>query len=408
MNEKESWKGIGEEIRKNVMEALDSGDFSNLGTAVFDTVADTVRTVSERVGETVSVNQTRIMSDVTKSRQRARQQAERQKQQKAAPVSRPARAPFNEIGSVAHVLWKVFGGISTGLTGIFTLGCLLLTMYSSAMAPFLVLSLCLLGGSIAMISRGVTKKKRLDKAEYILKLAGNNHYINVSDLAKYTGDSKKKLLADIMFFLREGYYPEGHLDKKRTCLMLDNKIFAEYLELEKQRQLQEKEEREIAGKEQIIPQNTASTKTELEQLIAEGHIYIDQLRTLNDHIHGEEISAKLFRLESLLTQIYARLEEHPEQLPQLKKFLEYYLPTTLKLVSAYEDFDAMSEQGADILEAKAEIEKTLDTINDAFAELLNRLYRDTAFDVTTDAQVLQTMLAQEGLSGKNDFQKKTQ
>ena len=109
-----------------------------------------------------------------------------------------------------------------------------------------------------------------------------------------------------------------------------------------------------------------------------------------------------------MKQIYARLEEHPEQLPQLKKFLEYYLPTTLKLVAAYEEFDAMSEQGPNIVEAKAEIEKTMDTINDAFAELLNRLYRDTAFDVTTDAQVLQTMLAQEGLTGGNDFQKATQ
>ena len=408
MNDNESWKGIGEEIRKSVLEALDSGNFENLGNAVFDTVADTMRTVSEQVGKTVSVNQTRVMSEVTKARQEARRQAEAMKKKKPSVAAR-VLAPFRSIGSVSNVLLKVFGGIATGLTGAFALIMMLASIMDATLFPLLLFSLGLLAGSIGMILVGVMQKKRLDKAEYYLKLAGNNHYINVSDIAQFTNESKKKVLAELRQFIRQGFYPEGHLDSKGTCLMLDNKIYSEYLEIEKQRRIQAKEAREAKRSEQgSITEQSAVVKTELEQLIAEGQVYIDQLRIMNDHIQGEEISAKLFRLESLLKQIYARLEEHPEQLPQLKKFLEYYLPTTLKLVAAYEEFDAMSEQGPNIVEAKAEIEKTMDTINDAFAELLNRLYRDTAFDVTTDAQVLQTMLAQEGLTGGNDFQKATQ
>ena len=408
MNDNESWKGIGEEIRKSVLEALDSGNFENLGNAVFDTVADTMRTVSEQVGKTVSVNQTRVMSEVTKARQEARRQAEAMKKKKPSVAAR-VLAPFRSIGSVSNVLLKVFGGIATGLTGAFALIMMLASIMDATLFPLLLFSLGLLAGSIGMILVGVKQKKRLDKAEYYLKLAGNNHYINVSDIAQFTNESKKKVLTELRQFIRQGFYPEGHLDSKGTCLMLDNKIYSEYLEIEKQRRIQAKEAREAKRSEQeSIPEQSAVVKTELEQLIAEGQVYIDQLRIMNDHIQGEEISAKLFRLESLLKQIYARLEEHPEQLPQLKKFLEYYLPTTLKLVAAYEEFDAMSEQGPNIVEAKAEIEKTMDTINDAFAELLNRLYRDTAFDVTTDAQVLQTMLAQEGLTGGNDFQKATQ
>ena len=408
MNDNESWKGIGEEIRKSVLEALDSGNFENLGNAVFDTVADTMRTVSEQVGKTVSVNQTRVMSEVTKARQEARRQAEAMKKKKPSVAAR-VLAPFRSIGSVSNVLLKVFGGIATGLTGAFALIMMLASIMDATLFPLLLFSLGLLAGSIGMILVGVMQKKRLDKAEYYLKLAGNNHYINVSDIAQFTNESKKKVLTELRQFIRQGFYPEGHLDSKGTCLMLDNKIYSEYLEIEKQRRIQAKEAREAKRSEQeSIPEQSAVVKTELEQLIAEGQVYIDQLRIMNDHIQGEEISAKLFRLESLLKQIYARLEEHPEQLPQLKKFLEYYLPTTLKLVAAYEEFDAMSEQGPNIVEAKAEIEKTMDTINDAFAELLNRLYRDTAFDVTTDAQVLQTMLAQEGLTGGNDFQKATQ
>lgn len=408
MNENESWKGIGEEIRRSVLEALDSGDFENLGNTVFDTVADTMRTVSEQVGKTVTVNQTRVMSEVTKARQEARRQAEAMKKKKPSVAAR-VLAPFRTIGSVSSVLLKVFGGIATGLTGTFALIMMLASIMDGALFPLLLFSLGLLAGSIGMILIGVKQKKRLDKAEYYLKLAGNNHYINVSDIAQYTGESKKKVLAELRQFIRRGFYPEGHLDAKGTCLMLDNKIYSEYLEIEKQRRIQAKEERQERKKQQeSVPAQSAGAGTELEQLISEGQEYILQLRMMNDHIQGEEISAKLFRLESLLKQIYARLEEHPEQLPQLKKFLEYYLPTTLKLVASYEEFDAMSEQGPNIVEAKAEIEKTMDTINDAFAELLNRLYRDTAFDVTTDAQVLQTMLAQEGLTGGNDFEKATQ
>ena len=73
-------------------------------------------------------------------------------------------------------------------------------------------------------------------------------------------------------------------------------------------------------------------------------------------------------------------------------------------MGAYEEFDSLSVQGEEIAEAKAEIEKTLDTINKAFGELLNKLFRDTAYDVTTDAQVLQTMLAKEGLAGQSVFE----
>ena len=81
----------------------------------------------------------------------------------------------------------------------------------------------------------------------------------------------------------------------------------------------------------------------------------------------------------------------------MRRFMEYYLPTTLKLVEAYSEFDKVSEPGEDILQAKEQIENTLDTINDAFSELLNNLFQDRVFDVTTDAQVLQTMLSRDGL-----------
>ncbi|MBO4292151.1 MAG: 5-bromo-4-chloroindolyl phosphate hydrolysis family protein, partial [Lachnospiraceae bacterium] len=88
---------------------------------------------------------------------------------------------------------------------------------------------------------------------------------------------------------------------------------------------------------------------------------------------------------------------HPEQMGRMQKLMEYYLPTTLKLVEAYVDFEKVEKPGQDIVAAKAEIQKTLGIINEAFEELLNNLFQDAVFDATTDAQVLQTMLSREGL-----------
>ena len=82
--------------------------------------------------------------------------------------------------------------------------------------------------------------------------------------------------------------------------------------------------------------------------------------------------------------------------------MDYYLPMTVKLLDAYEDMDKQPVQGENIVSAKTEIEQTLDTLNDAFARLLDSVFQDVAWDVSSDISVLHTMLAQEGLTG-NDF-----
>ena len=90
----------------------------------------------------------------------------------------------------------------------------------------------------------------------------------------------------------------------------------------------------------------------------------------------------------------------------LHKFMDYYLPTTMKLLNAYEELDKQELTGEHVQSAKTEIENTLDTINDAFENLLDSFYKETAWDVSSDISVLKTMLAQEGLTGKDDFKEK--
>ncbi len=341
--------------------------------------------------------------------------ATEQAQQRKAEVVQAIKAPFKRIGRVSGTLYQVFGGVGTGVMAVLSIVFLGLALgFGGGFRVALGIFAILLVGFIGMINVGSRQKRRLKRAEKYRELSGQKHYVNLEDLSLHTNKTMKYIVKDVKKMLEDGFFPEGHLDKQESCLMLDDKIYREYLALEKQRRIQENERQALAdgaGSQKKLEdakgkgERAYSADPQLDAMIAEGQDYIRRLREMNDNIPGEVISRKLFRLENLLKEIFESLREHPEQKPQMQKFMSYYLPTTIKLVDAYEKFDSLSVQGQDIKEAKAEIEKTLDTINSAFGELLNKLFRDTAYDVTTDAQVLQTMLAREGLAGEMEKDK---
>ena len=141
----------------------------------------------------------------------------------------------------------------------------------------------------------------------------------------------------------------------------------------------------------------------MEEAIRQGKEYMAALDRMRDSLGEEDVREKLARLDAVLESLFETLQKHPEQLSELERFMDYYLPTTMKLVTTYHEFTLVEFPGENIREAKKEIRQTLDTINGAFEKLLDDMYQDTAFDVMTDASVLQSMLAREGMTD-GDFQ----
>ena len=137
---------------------------------------------------------------------------------------------------------------------------------------------------------------------------------------------------------------------------------------------------------------------EVRKIIEEGNSYIEKIRFCNDQISDAQFSAKLSRLELIVTKIFNCVKENPDFASDLRKFMDYYLPTTWKLIDAYRMLDQQPVEGENISSSKKEISDTLDTINAAFENLLDRFFQSTAWDISTDISVLQTMLAQEGLT----------
>ena len=139
---------------------------------------------------------------------------------------------------------------------------------------------------------------------------------------------------------------------------------------------------------------------ELDELIRQRDLALSEMHRLNDSIEDPKISAQIDHMEAVTAKIIAHVVEHPRKLPQIRKFLNYYLPTTLKLLNAYDRMDAAGISGANIDGTMGKIETMMDTVATAFDRQLDALFGDEALDISTDITVMENLLAQEGLTGE--------
>lgn len=137
---------------------------------------------------------------------------------------------------------------------------------------------------------------------------------------------------------------------------------------------------------------------EMEELKKERDRAISEMRRLNDSIKDEKISRQIDHLEETTAKIFDLVMEKPEKQPQIRRFLNYFLPTTIKLLNAYDRADSTGISGSNIDSTKSRVETMLDEICDAFDRQLDALFADEALDISTDIKVMESMLAQEGLS----------
>ncbi len=146
------------------------------------------------------------------------------------------------------------------------------------------------------------------------------------------------------------------------------------------------------------PEPEKTGNEELDKMLEEGRKAIEEMKRLDDSIDDKKISADIVRLEETSRKIFEKVKEEPSKLPQIRKFMNYYLPTTLKLLNAYDRMDAQGVEGENISSTKKGVEGIMDKIVTAFDKQLDSLFGEQALDISTDITVLENMMAREGLS----------
>ena len=149
---------------------------------------------------------------------------------------------------------------------------------------------------------------------------------------------------------------------------------------------------------EVEPEPVRTGNEALDKMIAEGQLALKEMRRLDDAIDDEVISGQIRQLEELSKKIFEVVQQKPEKLPQIRKFMGYYLPTTLKLLNAYDRMDSQGVSGGNIGGTMERVENIMGTIVTAFERQLDALFGTEALDISTDITVLENMMAREGLA----------
>lgn len=371
----QDWEKWGRDIRDIVQDAVDSQNFDRLNQTVSETVERAVRTIREGVAEGVdtAVN---CRNQMEEKRVRERRRAEL----------------FQKKGGerVAALLVTAAGIVLAVPAGASAFAVLLLFLTKGVMifaSQFLLgISILLFAAGVCMIAGGTRRAGLIKRFQRYLEILGDRSYCNTEEFSTETGWSCARVRKDLQKMIGKSWFREGHLDPEKTCLMVTDEMWQEYESLRQQREQMQRQKAEQAPRH-------------------EGRVYLEQMKNCRERISAPEMKEKIRQIEELVSCIFDRVEEDPSSADEIRKMMEYYLPTTIRLLEAYVRLEDQPVEGENIRQSRQEIRETLDTLRGALETLLDSLFEEVAWDVSADVSVLETMLAQEGLV-KDDFRRK--
>lgn len=167
------------------------------------------------------------------------------------------------------------------------------------------------------------------------------------------------------------------------------------------------EEKEAAPEEKPAAQKTAAPKKsygpEIDPIIEEGNRALSEMGRIYMSVQDVEVRKKINELMRITDKITQDAIHDPDDIPKIKKFMNYYLPTTIKLLNAYDRMSSQGIEGDNLDKSMKSITDMLDQAIIAYKKQLDSLFENQALDIETDIEVMNKMLAREGLSGGKDF-----
>lgn len=348
----------------------------------------------QKLKKAASSTAAHIRAKAEEQKQQTIQQAAQQKQtsrQKTNAVKKVTRTPQPSAGGAKAL--KVIGTILAAL-GIVTMMSTVYNGLSDAVNYHLWWHFLrqmfyptgLLAGGLALLSGGAIMNRKMRRYAKYLACAGTRDAIPLAHLMKAADVGESKAERDLEAMVEKGMWgPDAYVDRGNDMLFRTQEAANAYFAARRASSVQQ------AAQPAAMP--AAGDDEEMLQAI----------RRANDRIDDPVLSAKIDRLEAITRQIFKVIQEEPAKKAKANTFLNYYLPTTQKLLDSYADFEEAGVSGQNLTQAKARIEQTMDNIIKGFEQQLDDLYRDTALDIDSDIRVMETMLKRDTSTVADDF-----
>ena len=331
-----------------------------------------------------------LISKLTEDGRSTKKSGSKKKQTKSgvkSAVSGVTRSP-NDSAGTARVL-KIVGIALAAIGALATLGTLSDLPYAleygyllSLMEDLFVSAGFLAGGGALLWGSGRMTRRMRRFAKY-LAVAGDAQSVPIARLAAAAEVSERRVERDLEIMIDKGMWGEGaYVDLSADKLFRSAQAGAEH----------------YRSKEMPVTPPQA----------AQGYSgMLRQIRAANDRIADPVLSTKIDRLEEIAGRIFRLIENEPEKKAKASTFLNYYLPTTQKLLDSYAEFEEAGVSGGNLSQAKRKIEQTMDNIVLGFERQLDELYRTDTLDIDSDIRVMETMLRRDTARVEDDFRVQT-
>lgn len=238
----------------------------------------------------------------------------------------------------------------------------------------------LLSGGVAVWLGGCGMTKRNRRFGKYLAVAGDREAVPIAWLARAAEVSVRKAEKDLELMVEKGLWgAEAYVDIGSGMVFRSQAAAAAYF-------------------------NARSQPSPAPEQAEQGYSgMLRQIRRANDRIADPVLSAKIDRLEEVAGKIFRLIEKEPAKKEKASTFLNYYLPTTQKLLDAYAEFEEAGVSGDNLTQAKEKIEQTMSNVVAGFERQLDELYRTDALDIDSDIRVMETMLRRDSSSAAADF-----
>lgn len=313
------------------------------------------------------------------------------KDSKNKKARKPARITVLQIVAIALAVVGIISGLSS-IADMIAYG-----FAEHYIKDIIIAGYFVIGGILSgVVAQSMSEKSR--RTARYAALIGDKESISLMKLSSATSRKLGRVKRDIQGMIDDGCFGDlAYIDHSNLCFMRspDAKPDGVMQEMESRRHSMAS----VASDLGASPAKGNSDGAEM----SDYNTILKKIRCLDDEIRDEAVSEKIRRIESITRNIFTYISERPHKKSQTRMFMNYYLPTTLKLLESYKCIEQVGVAGQNMQETKRNIEKIMDMLVVGFEQQMDQLFKDESMDITSDIEVLEQMMNRDGLTMHSDF-----